>query len=262
MGLIREVQNVGASLNKQERARRQRERLKILQENYKREIKEILFAEFTAIYNNYNIDDGEKIIILKKDDIIKKSHKEIYSRHYLQNSDDVQLVFLPSPSWDKNWRFEQKKEKVFLYHDFDIITDLNDNYYKIAQQAKKDFEKVQKIKFDYLLTELKKRIIQSMNLNESTYFLSLSLQQNKNIIAIVDDITTDEKERAFLFDNYDKTLRQILKLYHGDIEREKIKIKAQKSRKHHGVLSQFITGYILTDIKKSLPKASNKKRGI
>lgn len=38
MGLIREIQGVNATINKQERARRERERLKILQENYKKEI--------------------------------------------------------------------------------------------------------------------------------------------------------------------------------------------------------------------------------
>lgn len=38
MGLIREIQGVNATINKQERQRRERERLKILQENYKKEL--------------------------------------------------------------------------------------------------------------------------------------------------------------------------------------------------------------------------------
>lgn len=38
MGLIREIQGVNATISKQERAKREREHLKILQENYKKEL--------------------------------------------------------------------------------------------------------------------------------------------------------------------------------------------------------------------------------
>ena len=55
MGLIREVQGVNATINKQERARRERERLAILKENYKKELESDLKAEFFNISNKFFI---------------------------------------------------------------------------------------------------------------------------------------------------------------------------------------------------------------
>lgn len=66
MGLIREVQGVSASINRQERARREREKLKILQENYKKELKDYLQAEFLAIYRQNDTQTAEEITIFKK----------------------------------------------------------------------------------------------------------------------------------------------------------------------------------------------------
>lgn len=264
MGLIREVQGVNATINKQERARRERERLKILLNNYTNEIKEILFAEFYAIYKQYDMETAEEITIQQKDDIIQKLYNEIYNRHYLQKAGGVELVWLPSPPWDKRWKFEQKKEKVFLYRDFDIITDLSDSYYKILARVKKEFYTIQQNENKRLFEKLKKRLADSMELDKNKYFLSIVLQQNENIKMIVEAITTDEKQKDFLYDNYEKALKQILKLYHGDIIRNKTELKAEKEKAQNEnkkrIAKWLLFNYTMTEILRILPKPFNKKK--
>lgn len=264
LGLIKEVQNVGASLNKQERARRERERLKILQENYKKEIKDYLGAEFTALFNQYDMKTAEEMAIFRKDNIIEKLYNELYNRHYLQKSGGVRLVWLPSPPWDKKYKFEQEQKKVFLYRNFDILTDLNENYYKILKIIQKEAQTLEKLKNKRLLLKLKDKLGELMELNQNKYFLSIALKQNKNINAIIEEITTNESEKDLLFINYDRILNQILKLYHGDIIEEKSKIKAKKEvlkeKQKRKVTNWLIYNYILSDISKSLPKPHNKKK--
>lgn len=264
MGLIREVQGVSASLNKQERARRERERLKILQENYTREIKDFLFAEFSTIYQHYDAKTADEITIQQKDDIIQKLYNEMYNRHYLQNTGAVDLVFLPSPHWDKKWRYEQKKEKVFIYRDFDIITDLNENYFIILQKVKEEVDTKQHLQNKKIFDKLKKRLQQLMEIDNDKYFLSLSLQQNENIKNIVEDITTGENEKEFLYNNYEKALKQALKLYSGDIAKNKMDLKAQKEQAKNEnkkrIARWLLFNYIMADILKALPKPFNKKR--
>lgn len=264
MGLIREVQNVGASLNKQERQRRERERQKILIENYTREIKEILFAEFYAIYKHYDTKTADEITIQQKDDIIQKLYDEIYNRHYLQKSGAVDLVFLPSPTWNTKYKFEQKKEKVYIYRDFDIITDLNENYFKILQKAKKEIYSIEQIENKKLFDELKKKISGAMTIDKNKYFLSIALQENENIKTIVNSIAKNENEKDYLLNNYEKALKQVIKLYHGDIVKNKMDLKAQKEQAKNEnkkrVARWLLFNYIITDISKMLPRPFNKKK--
>ena len=173
-------------------------------------------------------------------------------------------MWLPSSSWDSKYKFEQKTERVFLYRDFDILTDLNENYYKILKTIQKEAQTSKSIENKRLLLELKKRIVEAMELNSDKYFLSISLKQNRSIKAIVNDITSNENEKEFLYNNYDRILNQVLKLYSGDIAKNKMEIKAEKeilkSKKQKSLVSSLITSYILSDISKSLPKAFNKKK--
>lgn len=264
MGLIREIQGVNATINKQERARRERERLKILQENYTREIKEALFAEFYAIYQHYDTKTADEITIQQKDDIVQKLYNEIYNRHYLQNGGAVDLVFLPSPSWDKKWRYEQKKEKVFIYRDFDIITDLSENYFIILQKVKKEIDTKQHLQNKKTFDKLKKRLVDAMGIDDNKYLLSLTLQQNENIKIIVNDITNDETQKEYLLDNYEKALKQVLKLYSGDIAKNKMDLKAQKEQAKNEnkkrLARWLLFNYIMTDILKMMPRPFNKKK--
>lgn len=264
MGLIREVQGVSASLNKQERARRERERLKILTENYKKEIEQNLFAELMTIYEQNDIEVADELAILQKENIIDKVYKIIINCHILKKSGDVKLVFLPSPKWDKRWKFEQKKEKVFLYNNFDILTDLNENYFKILKKVKNEIQQKEKIKNKKLLIELKKKIEQAMGINENKLFLSVTLRQKKYIDIITNEIATNKKEKDFLLNNYNSVLSQVLRLYAGDITLEKKMLKQekeeQKTKRQKRLISGLITSYILTDISKTLPKTMNKKR--
>ena len=264
MGLIREIQGVNATINKQERARRERERQKILTENYTREIKEALFAEFYAIYKHYDTKTAEEIMIQQKDDIIQKLYDEIYNRHYLQNNGAVDLVFLPSPTWDKKWRYEQKKEKVFIYRDFDIITDLSENYFKILQKAKKEIYSIKQIENKKLFDELKKKIGGAMTLDENKYFLSIALQENENIETIINSIAKNENEKNYLINNYEKAFKQVIKLYQGNIVKNKMDLKAQKEQAKNEnqkkVARWLLFNYIMAEILKTLPKPFNKKR--
>ena len=264
MGLIREVQGVNATINKQERARRERERLKILQENYKKELQEFLFAEFYAIYNHYDMETAEEITILKKDNIVENLYSQIYNRHYLENRGRVELVFLPSPSWDKKWRYEQKKEKVFIYRDFDIITDLSENYFIILQKVKKEIDTKQHLQNKKLFDELKKKISGAMMLDKNKYFLSIALQENENIETIINSIAKNENEKDYLLNNYEKALKQVLKLYSGDIAKNKMDLKAQKEQakneNRNKIARWLLFNYIMTDMLKILPRPFNKKK--
>lgn len=264
MGLIREIQGVNATIDKRERARREREKLKILQENYKKEIESNLQAEFTAIYKHYDTETAEKITELKKDNIIENIYNYIYNLHYLQYTGDVNIVWLASPQWDKRWKFERQKEKVFLYRDFDIIADIYENYNKILERIKKEFYRIEQIENKKLFDELKNKITQYMTLDNNKYFLTIALQQNENIKNIVEDITPDETKQDFLYTNYQKALKQVFRLYAGDITKSKMKIHAEKENAKNEnkkkVAKWLLFNCVMTEILRILPKGFNNKR--
>lgn len=241
MGLIREIQGVNATMNRQERARRERERLKILQENYKNEILTDLWAEFSALFEHYDIETAYNTAILQKNNIIDKIYNIILKIKYEVNG-----------------------KKYYKYKQFDILQDLKDNFFKILEKVKKEYTIQEAANNAFLLDELKNDLTNYMNLDKNKYLMSLALKSYDNINNIIISITSDKQKQAFLFDNYYKILNNVLKLYQGDIINAKSKIKEKKEKakeeNRKKLASWLIFNYILNDISKSLPKPHNKKK--
>ena len=103
-----------------------------------------------------------------------------------------------------------------------------------------------------------------MGLDDNKYLLSLTLRQNENIKMIVNDITNDETQKEYLLDNYEKALKQVLKLYSGDIAKNKMDLKAQKEQAKNEnrkkVARWLLFNYIMTYMLKILPRPFNKKK--
>lgn len=241
MGLIREIQGVNATMNRQERARRERERLKILQENYKNEILTDLWAEFSALFEHYDTETAYNTAILQKNNIIDKIYNIILKIKYEVNG-----------------------KKYYKYKQFDILQDLKDNFFKILEKVKKEYTIQEAANNAFLLDELKNDLTNYMNLDKNKYLMSLALKSHDNINNIIISITSDKQKQAFLFDNYYKILNNVLKLYQGDIINAKSKIKEKKEKEKEATKKKFahwlLFNYILSDISKSLPKPHNKKK--
>lgn len=242
MGLIREVQGVSASLNKQERARRERERLKILQENYKKELESDLKAEFYWLFNKHDSSSAYKIAVLQKDDIIDKIYKIISKITY-----------------------EQDGKRYYTYFNFDIIGDLQESYFKILSKVKNEIQLSEKIRESELSDALEWKINQLFELSYNKYCASIIAKKNNMKIKIINGITQNEHDRSILKDNYSQILAKVIKQYEGDIITEKMEIKHKKEKskvkQNRKIFNQLILGYILGDIAKSLPKGFSKRKG-
>ena len=242
MGLIREVQGVSASLNKQERARRERERLKILQENYKKELESDLKSEFLNIYNKTDIETAYKIIVLEKGAIIEKIYNIISKITY-----------------------EQDGKRYYTYFNFDIIGDLQESYFKILAKVKNEVQLSEKIRESELYDALEWKLIQLFELSYNKYCASIIAKKNDMKIKIINDITQNERDRSILKDNYGRILEKVIKQYEGDIITEKMEIKHKKEKskvkQNRKIFNQLILGYILGGIAKSLPKGFSKGKG-
>jgi hypothetical protein len=235
MGLIREIQGVNATINKQERARRERERLKILTENYKKELESDLKAEFLNIYNKTDFDTAYKIIVLQKDDIIQKLYNIISKITYTENG-----------------------KRYLTYFNFDIVEDLEKAYYKILAKVKNEFTLIANINKKDLLTQLENKLTRLFELSNNKYCASIVMKKNETKIKIINDMAQNERDKNTLKDNYSRVLAKVIKQYDGDIITEKMENKSKKEKarikQNKKIFNQIIWGHILGDISKSLPK--------
>ena len=175
MGLIRELQGVSASLSRSERARRERERLRILQENYKNELKTNLSAEFYSIFKQYDTQTAYNTIIKTKEDIIDKICNIMSKITYTENG-----------------------VKYYAYNEFDIFQDLEDNFYKILNVVQRDYTKLQEVKQQELLIKLENKIKRYMRLDSNKYLISIQLKKYNIIKDIINGIaTTEERQKIF-----------------------------------------------------------------
>ena len=103
----------------------------------------------------------------------------------------------------------------------------------------------------------------AMNISGDFYYISLELKKNHIIKAIVEDITSDNQEKTFLLDNYNKVLNKVLKQYQGDIISDKHKIQRQKERARQKNKNSFISWALFNStwaiINKNLPANNNPK---
>lgn len=242
MGLIREVQGVNATINKQERARRERERLKILQENYKKELESDLKAEFLSLYKKTDTETAYKTAVLQKDVIIEKIYNIISKITYSENG-----------------------KRYLTYSNFDIVGDLDENYFKILAKVKKEIVLKENINKNDLMKRLENKLTRLFEISNNKYCASIIAKKNDMKIKIINDITQNERDRLTLKDNYSRILTKVIKQYDGDIITEKMENKSKKEKarikQNKKIFNQIIWGHILGDISKSLPKGFSKGKG-
>ena len=242
MGLIREVQGVSASLNKTERARRERERLAILKENYKKEIESDLQAEFYGLFNRHDSDSAYKIAVFQKDDIVDKIYKIISKITYTEN-----------------------KQRFLTYSNFDIIGDLQENYFKILSKVKNEIDRKEKILKNELLKRLENKLMKLFDISKSKYGASIVAKEKEMIFKIIADIAENENEQKILIDNYNKILNKVIKLYDGNIKMDKIEIKHRKeiakTKQNKKLFNQILSSCLLREISKAIPKGFSKGKG-
>ena len=235
MGLIKEVQNVGASLNKQERARRERERLAILKENYKKELESDLKAEFYGLFNTHDSDSAYIVAITQKDYIVEKLYNIISKITYTENG-----------------------KKFLTYSNFDIVEDLEESYFKILDKIKKDFERLENINKRELLKRLENKLERLFDLTNNKYCASIVAKEKDMIYKIINSIAQNETEKKTLKDNYSRILQKVINLYDGDIKRVKMEMKHKKevakTKQNKKIFNLILWGHLLSDINKSLPK--------
>lgn len=242
MGLIREVQGVNATINKQERQRRERERLKILQENYKKELESDLKAEFYGFFNKHDSSSAYKIAVLQKDDIIEKIYKIISKITYTENG-----------------------KKYLAYSNFDIVGDLDENYYKILTKVKNEVQLSEKIRESELNDALEWKISRLFELSNNKHCASIVAKRHDMIEKIISDVANNEADRAYLRNNYSKILRKIIISYSGNIELEKMELKNKKQnaiiKQGQKISNQLIIGHILGTINSIIPRGFRNGKG-
>ena len=242
MGLIREVQGVSASLNKTERARRERERLKILQENYKKELESDLKAEFYGLFNTHDSDGAYIVAVTQKDYIIEKLYNIISKITYTENG-----------------------KKYLTYSKFDIVGDLQENYFKILDKIKKEFARIENINKNELLKRLENKLERLFDLTNNKYCASIVAKEKDMVYKIINDVAQNETEKKTLKDNYSRVLNKVIRLYDGNIKMDKIEMKHKKevakTKQNKKVFNQILWGHLLSDINKSIPKGFSKGKG-
>lgn len=242
MGLIREIQGVNATINKQERARRERERLAILKENYKKELECDLKAEFYGLFNRYDSDSAYRIAVFQKDDIIEKLYNIISKITYTENN-----------------------KRFLTYSNFDIVGDLQESYYKILAKVKNEVQLSEKIRKSELADALELKISRLFELSNNKHCASIVARRNDMMEKIINEIATNEPDRTYLKNNYSKILKKILFSYSGNIELEKMELKNKKQnamiKQGQKISNQLIVGHILGTINSIIPHGFRNGKG-
>lgn len=242
MGLIREIQGVNATINKQEKARRERERLSILKENYKKEIESDLRAEFIDIYKKHSSETAYKKAIFEKDLIIEKLYNIISKITHKEGN-----------------------KKILTYFNFDIIEDLEAYYFKILAKVKKEIDLKENINEKELLERLEKKLVKLFDLTKNKYCASIVASEKEMTDKIIIEVAQNKDELKTLQENYNKILKKVIKKYGGNIKQEKIKIQYKKEeikmKNNKKIINQFLCGYMLREISKIIPKGFSRGKG-
>ena len=199
-------------------------------------------AELSALFRHNNYDEAYKIAIFEKDAIIEKIYNIISKITYTENG-----------------------KKYYTYSNFDIITDLNDIYYKILNRIKKEIQEKEKILKIELLERLENKLIRLFELSSNKYCASIVVKKSGMKIKIINDMSQNEHEKNVLNGNYSRVLTKVIKQYDGDIIAEKMENKHKrqtaKIKQNKSIFNQLVLGHILGDISRSLPKGFSRGKG-
>ena len=205
MGMINELHDVNISLNQKLKDKQERENKKILQQNYNTEIKGNLQALFYNLFNKYTIQEAYKKAILEKEENIFNLTEYI-----------------------ENIKISKNNKMYYLYRQFDIVEDLNNNYYVILDKIKKEYTRTENIRNIELLEQLEAYLMARFENVENKSICYNVLQQKKYIDYVINDITKNKHDQEILKNNYFKTLQKVKRYYNGYILEEKEQQKELK----------------------------------
>ena len=206
MGLISELHDIRAEMTYKERQRIEKENQKTIQENYKKEITGNLQELFYSLFKSLPYKEAYKKAIFEKDKNIDKITK------YIENLD-----------------YKKDGKVYFLYlNKFDIVQDLQENYNKILNKIKKDFETLQKETEKELAEKLRNEIEKYFLKYEEKWAIYETLQERRCINFIISELAENEEERKTLETIYFKTFQEVAKFYKIEIETQRRDLKEQK----------------------------------
>ena len=254
MGLIREIQGITATINKQERTRRERERQKILIDNYNQEMLGNLRACFYQAFKCYQAEEAEQYLLEQKEQNINKIVEEIESITYTDN----------------------KKEYYTYKGKFDIYTDAATKYYTELQKFKKEYYQLQKLQqkaeqkkqdnkqAEYTTILYNKLLEYYIDNKNNLIATSNTLHKFENIEIIIDDITNDNQIKQFLMTQYINILNNVEKLFKNELQHEKAQIKQQerlyKMNAANKIKKDFAFIYMIKKLNKFLQQNRQRKK--
>lgn len=233
MGMIAELHDVNISLNQKLKDKQERENKKALIENYNAEIKGNLQALFYNLFETYPTDQAYKKAIIEKEENINTL---------------TELI--------ENIKIPKNNKLYYLYRQFDIVQDLQNNYFILLDKIKKEYTRIEEIKNKEIIEKLEDYIIQRFENAPNKKQCYKVLQQKIYIDYAIKDVAKNKKEVETLQNNYFKTLQKIKKYYNGYIIEEQEKEKEYKEQKRElekikrrdKLLSKMIVGQILKDL--------------
>lgn len=243
MGLIREIQGLNATIDKKERARREREQKKILLQNYQDELIGNLKACYFQAFNSYIPSKAESILLENKDKNIAKICDIMEKVTHIENN-----------------------KKYYTYKGlFDIVGDLEQKYYNELQKFKREYIKLQydkqteveKILFDELLYYCQSNI-------DKIGATIRTLQKYDTMVIIVDDITSKDELKEFLYSRYITILSKVQKHFKTELQHEKEytknMIQLEKQKRLQKIKKDTMQIYFLKRLNKFLVSNRKKKR--
>ena len=205
MGMLQELNDISYTLDQKRRAREQKEQQKAIEKLYYNELKSNLRADFYDNFTTYGLKEGYKKSILQKDMTLDFIYNLLYN--YSENID---------------------YKKIYIFRKFDIMQDLENNYYKILNIVKSEFIKQNDILTDELLEKLKAFLIERLDNAPSKKIAIQVLTDKKYIDYTINYITQDQEQKDILYNNYNKVLNDVKKLYLGNIEQEREQEREKK----------------------------------
>ena len=247
MGLIREIQGITATINKNERAKREREQRKILIENYNAELYGNLRACFYQAFKLYPPEVAEKNLLENKE----------------QNIDKITNII-------ENITHKENNKTYYTYkNQFDVYTDLSVKYYTELQKFKKEYYQLEKLQQKDTKTEYTTKLYNKLlkyYIENKTNLTATSnvLHRFENIEIIIDSITSDNQIKQFLITQYINILNNVEKLFKNELQHEKAQIKQQerlyKMNVANKIKKDFAFIYMMKKLNKFLQQNRQRKK--
>ena len=151
------------------------------------------------------------------------SYKNAYKKAIIEkdiNIDKISKII-------ENLKTTKNGKKYYLYNGkFDIVQDLQDNYYKILNKIKKEFEEIDKIKSEDVEERAKNYLTGIIDRSELKGVAIDTLYQNICFNYLVQELQLNEEETEQLKNKYNKIIKELETQYKYTIKMEKENQKA------------------------------------